>query len=90
MSISSLVLHATPGKTDAVCAALAAVRGVEVHTSAADGRIVVTVDEPDDGDAADIMTGLRDIPDVLSVSLVYSHFDGISAGKEQADESNEA
>lgn len=90
MSICSLVLHANPGKTDAVSAALSAVAGVEVHATAADGRIVVTVDEPDDGAAADIISGLRDIPDVLSVSLVYSHFDGISAGKEQADESIEA
>ncbi len=90
MSICSLVLHATPGKTDAVSAALAAIGGVEVHVSAEDGRIVVTVDEPDDGAAADIISGLRDIPDVLSVSLVYSHFDGDSAGKEQADESIEA
>ncbi len=90
MSICSLVLHAAPGKTDSVSAALTEIEGVEVHVTAADGRIVVTVDEPDDGAAADIISGLRNVPDVLSVSLVYSHFDGDSAGKEQADESIEA
>lgn len=86
MSISGLVIHATPGSAESVRDRLSEVPGVEVHASAEDGRIVITVDQEHDGAAADTISGLRDISNVLSVSLVYSHFDGNSAGKEPTDE----
>lgn len=90
MSISGLVIHTQPEAAPQVGAQLAEQAGVEVHGTSDDGRIVVTVDQPDDGAAVETIEGFRNIQNVLSVSLVYSHFDEDSAGKEQADESIKA
>jgi periplasmic nitrate reductase NapD len=86
MSISGLVIHTPSESTPAVAAELARIDGVEVH-AAEDGRIVVTVDQENDGEAGKTISGLQGVKGVLSVSLVYSHFDEPSAVKEQADES---
>ena len=86
MSISGLVVHTASESTESTAAELARIEGVEVH-AAEEGRIVVTVDDPDDGVAGQKISGLQGVEGVLSVSLVYSHFDENSAEKEQADES---
>ncbi|MBT3360342.1 MAG: chaperone NapD [Rhodospirillales bacterium] len=90
MSISSLVVHAQPETAPQVVAVLAAQTGVEVHGTSEDGQIVVTVDQPDDGAAVETIEGFRNIQNVLSVSLVYSHFEENAAGEEQTDESIKA
>lgn len=86
MSISGLVVHTPSESTASTAAELARIEGVEVH-AAEDGRIVVTVDQQNDGAAGQTISGLQGVKGVLSVSLVYSHFDETSAEKEQADES---
>lgn len=90
MSISGLVIHARPEKLGLVRAELGRRDGVQVHGESADGRLIVTVDRVDDAAAADTISGFQNLRHVLSVSLVYSHFDDLPAEKEQADESIEA
>lgn len=75
MSICGLVIHASPGNGDNVVSALVALDGVEVHEATEDGRLVVTVDNPDDGEAAKVLDSFRTIDGVLSTSLVYTHFE---------------
>ena len=81
MSISGLVIHATPGRSDSVSDALLALDGVEVHEVTEDGRLVVTVDNPDDGEAAKVLDQFRSIQGVLSTSLVYTHFEEDDEGE---------
>jgi len=89
MSISGLVIHARPDRTGLVRADLSRQAGVQVHGESTDGRLVVTVELADDA-AAETISSFRNLRHVLSVSLVYSHFDDLPAEKEQADESIEA
>ena len=75
MSITGLVVHAVPDTAGSVQDAIGALDGVEVHKVTDDGRLVVTVDNPDDGKAAQVFDSFRTIPGVLSTSLVYTHFE---------------
>jgi nitrate reductase NapD len=49
--------------------------GAEVHAVTPEGRLVVTVDCPDDGEAAALVQSLNDLDGVLSASLIYVHYD---------------
>lgn len=75
MSISSLLVHARTEDISRVQDALNSQKGVEVHATTPEGRLVVTVDEPDNGRAADILQSFRELDGVLSTSLVYTYFD---------------
>jgi nitrate reductase NapD len=75
MSIASLVLHAKPGGADALKREVAAFPGAEVHAVTPDGRLVVTVDRRDDGEAAALVQQLHDLGGVLSASLIYVHYE---------------
>ena len=75
MSITGLVVHAVPDRAASVQSALNAMDGTEVHKVTDDGRLIVTVDYPDDGEAARIFDSFRDITGVLSTSIVYTHFE---------------
>ncbi len=86
MSISGLVIHAQPKAAVQISDELTAQAGVEVHATSEDGRIVVTVDRKDDGAAVEAIEGFRNIKNVLSVSLVYSHFEEIPAAEEQTND----
>ena len=90
MSICGLVLHAHPEKLDAVNADLAEIASVEVHAATEDGRLVVTVDEPDEAEAIATLTRLQRMDGVLSTSLIYSHFENDPDAKEEAHDSVEA
>ncbi|MCW8916371.1 MAG: chaperone NapD [Magnetovibrio sp.] len=81
MSITGLVIHATPDHTAAVQSSIEACKGVEVHKVTDDGRMVVTIDNPDDGAAADTFESFKDIKGVLSTSLVYTHFEDHGEGE---------
>ncbi|MBL4614467.1 MAG: chaperone NapD [Magnetovibrio sp.] len=83
MSITGLVIHAVPKNALSVQKAIEALEGTEVHKVTEDGRLVVTVDNLDDGAAADIFDAFRTIDGVLSTSLVYTHFDQDSRAGEQ-------
>lgn len=75
VSITGLVVHAAPERAVAVQGAINALDGAEVHLVTEDGRLVVTVDHPDDGEAVQVFESFRNIAGVLSTSLVYTHFE---------------
>lgn len=74
MSISGLVLHVLPEKSQSVQTELERMEGVEIHMSTEDGRLIVTVDVADDQKASDTFTAFQNLDGVLSTSLAYSHF----------------
>lgn len=88
MSISGLVIHAHPERTQEVRARLAELEGVDIHAVGEDGRMVVTLDSASDRKAADTLMDMQKLEGVLNASLVYNQFENTSsqspAEKEQA------
>ena len=81
MSISSLVVHVRPYRARAVRDRLADLDGVEIHAATADGRLIVTVDQPDEPTATETLTAIDHMDGVLSAALVYSYFEDDSLAR---------
>jgi len=75
MNISSVVVHARSEATAAVSHRLAAMAGVEVHAVSAEGRLIVSIEAASDRETADTFEAIRELAGVLSVSLVYAHYE---------------
>ncbi|TCS62473.1 chaperone NapD [Varunaivibrio sulfuroxidans] len=84
MSVSGLVVFTHLDGAAIVADALRAIDGVEVHSPGEGGRIVVTVDQPDDGRAVQAMNSIRDVEGVISTSLIYCHFDNFQGDQEDS------
>lgn len=82
MSISSLVIHAKPAAVAAVRERLCAIEGVEIHATGEDGRLIVTVDQPDERRASETLARLHGLDGVLCAALAYTQFEDESADKE--------
>ena len=70
MNISGVLVHARPGGIEAVREALTALNGVEVHATAPNGRLIVTVEEAD-GTVGKTILDIERLPGVLAAALVY-------------------
>lgn len=75
MHISGVVIHARPGHIDQAFDQLIGVQGVEVHASDPDGRLIVTIEQADEQATVDVFERLNRLPDVLSATMVYHHFE---------------
>ncbi|MEO5337351.1 MAG: chaperone NapD [Magnetospirillum sp. WYHS-4] len=95
MSISSLVLHAKPEDVERVRKQVLAIAGTDIHAVSPEGKIVVTLDDPDTQSATDKLTELHKLDGVQAAALVYTYFEdenrnssdhhfSNAAGKEEA------
>ena len=84
MSISSLVIQTRPENVANVESTLSAMNGVEVHTTTKEGNLAVTVDLPEDAQAADAFSRFAEIKGVINTSLIFNYFDNDNADKELA------
>ncbi|HEX6736524.1 MAG TPA: chaperone NapD [Azonexus sp.] len=73
--ISSVILAALPAQGAAVQQALAALPGVEVHVVADDGRMIVSIESADDDATVSQFETIRQLPGVLSASLVFHQYE---------------
>lgn len=71
MNISSVIVHARPGHAEEVRARLLEIDGVEVHAVSAEGKMVVTIETPTDGETTETFETISRTDDVLSVSMVF-------------------
>ncbi len=74
LNICGCLVQSMPDRTEAVCAAIAARDGCEVHAHDK-GRIVITVEDTDTASAADRIMDLHQIPGVIGIALSYHHFE---------------
>lgn len=74
MVISSLVVETQAEKTQEVAAALAKIRGVEVH-EVQETKIVVTVEAPTVDASADIAKSFIDIDGFIGMNIAYLNFE---------------
>ncbi|WP_029008602.1 chaperone NapD [Azospirillum halopraeferens] len=72
-NICGVLVHADPARLDAACGRLTALPGVEIHQSAADGRLVLTIEDAEGAPAALTLKTLTEIEGVASAALVYHH-----------------
>jgi nitrate reductase NapD len=73
--ICSLVVHSLPEKTDAVCEALATLECVEIHARDPSGKLILVLETADDSEVVERLNAIQSIPGVLSVALVFHHFE---------------
>ena len=71
MDISSLIVSAKPENGPKVRALLEATDGVEVHTVAEDGRMIVTIEAESEQATVKTYEQIGQMPGVLAVSMVY-------------------
>ena len=76
LHIASLLVHVRPEMVEPVHAAILAMPGTEIHAEQ-QGKMVVTVEGPNEGFIADRMTAIHLLDGVLSAVLVFHHVDAI-------------
>ena len=74
-NICGVLVHVVPAARHRVKAALEALPGVEVDTMTDDGKMVVIVEDAQGQWAGATITSFHEIEDIVSVALVYHHFD---------------
>jgi nitrate reductase NapD len=75
MHISGVVIHARPGHIAQAYDQLGGIEGVEVHASDPDGKLIVTIEQVDEQNTVAAFEQLNRLPDVLSATMVYHHFE---------------
>ena len=83
MDISGVLVRTSPDNIEAVSEALSRLEGVEVHGANQDGRMVVTIERDNSGQAADLLVQLHNVPGVLSASMIYHQFE--DSGQQEAE-----
>ena len=74
MNISSVIVIPSQDKTEAVIAALKSTAGVEVAV-VSDGKIIITIETPDNGETVRTFEFITTMEGVLSASMVYHQFE---------------
>lgn len=75
MHISGVIVHARPGRSAQAHEQLAAIAGVEVHSSDVEGKLIITLEKEDEQTTIETFGLLNDLPDVLAAAMVYHHFE---------------
>jgi nitrate reductase NapD len=71
MDISSVIVCAKPEDSRQLQDGLEAIEGVEVHTVATDGRMIVTIESASETETVANYEVISRLPGVMSVSMVY-------------------
>ncbi|MCP5140859.1 MAG: chaperone NapD [Chromatiales bacterium] len=84
ISIVGVLVHAKPGRLDAVRAGLLALPGVEIHEVTEDGRLIVIAEEQPEGQPGDrlsrTVTEINNVPGVINASMIYQHSETEESG----------
>ncbi len=75
MHISGILVHTRPGRIAQAQSQLAEIEGVEIHIGDDNGKLVITLEQPDEDSTASRFEQISHLPDVLSASMVYHHFE---------------
>ena len=83
--IAGLVVHTLPEATARIARQLAAVPGVRVEATSADGKLVVTMEAADADTIAGELVRWNGLDGVLAASLVYQHAEPADAMDDEVD-----
>lgn len=82
--VAGVLIHALPGRAEAVASAVSALPGTDLRASQSDRLVVVC--EGDSGAAIlDLIGRMRDLPGVAGVALVYQHAESAAAMNEEIE-----
>ncbi|MBT8420500.1 MAG: chaperone NapD [Gammaproteobacteria bacterium] len=73
MDLCSILLHAHSNRLTAIESVLEKLEGVEIHATAPDGRMVVTVEGDDPELFNETVLKLGDVDGIIDASLVYHY-----------------
>ncbi|ABF10932.1 periplasmic nitrate reductase NapD [Cupriavidus metallidurans] len=88
--IAGIMVYANPEKLDAVCSAIDAMTGMEIHAISDAGKIVVTAEAPSSRAIAAQLTCLHQLEGVFSATLVYQHNEDAAAMNEEISDATHA
>jgi len=75
MNVCGVLVHVRPDRVADVALAMRTIPGSELHGQAADGRLIVTVEDTAATRAFDSLTSIHRLPGVVAASLVYHNFE---------------
>ena len=87
-NICGVLVHVRPDSMEQSLEVLENLPGTEIHQTAPDGRVVVTVEDTPGKWAGNTLTDINNIEGVLSAALVFHHRDDMGDG-EGADSDDE-
>jgi periplasmic nitrate reductase NapD len=79
MNVSGVLVHAKPNSCEILKQQLEQSCGIEVHAIGEDGKMVVTVESEVDSSLSEQVLDIYKLPDVLSVAMIYHHFDDVDS-----------
>ena len=88
LHITSLVVHSTPRRLQRVSEAIAAIPGAQVHATAPNGKLVVTLEAGSAHEMMAMVAGIQRTDGVLSAALVYQCADTLAAMNEEMPDAN--
>lgn len=74
-NVCGILVHVANGRMEEVTTNLSVMPGVEIHAEAADGRLVITVEDTETELAANTMVLVNRADGVINSSLVYHQFE---------------
>ena len=75
MNISGVLVHTYPQYIDAISQRLDEIDGVEVHAVTDAGKIVITIEKPDDRGMSESVLQLQNLDGVLNASVIFHQFE---------------
>lgn len=88
-NICGVLVQAAPTRWEETRAGLEALPGVEVHAVTEQGKMVVTVEDAAGQWAGDTLGHFNAVPGVLSVALIYHHFEDLNTPSPQTTSDEE-
>jgi nitrate reductase NapD len=86
VELAGIIVRVFPKDLDAIRSQLTSLQGVEVHHATADGRLIVTIEQPTHRQLAANLTRIQDIDRLLSLSMVYQYSDESVGGRCESDD----
>jgi nitrate reductase NapD len=83
LHVAGIVVHAYPDQVERVARAITRLSGAQVHATAPDGKLIVTLEAPSAREIAAQLEALQRLEAVLSASLVYQHNEPLAAMMEE-------
>lgn len=80
-NICGVLVQVHPERRWAVKEELEALPGVEVHAATEQGKLIVTVEDAEGAWAGATISRFNEVKDVLSVALIYHHFESEQEGE---------
>ena len=83
LHITSLVVHSTPRRVQAVSELIESMPGARVHAASPAGKLVVTLEAGTAGEILSQVNGIQHTDGVLSAALVYQCADSLEVMNEE-------